>query len=138
MGLLDDILGKLVDIDFKPQAEQMGVVNIKTENKIYNLNVNFSTPEAARAFAEGIMAANQTKIAEDAEKRLVANSATIQVLPELAAVEVANAAIVASTAAASGVEGKVKIKEIQIAAGETIVLSEKVIKKLSPEEESKK
>ena len=135
MGLLDDILGKLVDIDFKPQAEQMGVVNIKTENRIYNLNVNFSTPEAARAFAEGIMGANQTKITEDAEKRLIANSATIQVLPEPAAVEVANAAIVASTAAVSGVEGKVKMGTIRIAGVEK---PDTAIIKVSSEEEPKK
>ena len=33
MGLLDDILGKLVEIVFKPKAGQMGILNIKTEKK---------------------------------------------------------------------------------------------------------
>lgn len=128
MGFLDDILGKLIDIDFKPQSEQMGVFNVKTAKNTYNLNLNFSTPEAAKAFAEVIVAGNQTKIVEGAEKLLAGNSTMLKVLPQSTAVQVANATIVTSFAAASGVEGKVKME-----AQETLTIQEKAFVKLSPE-----
>lgn len=52
MGLLVDILGKLIEIDFKPQADQMGIFNVKPAKNTYNINLNFTSLEAARAFAE--------------------------------------------------------------------------------------
>jgi len=110
MGFLDDILGKIVDIKLKLKTEQMGILNIKTANNTHNLNLHFSTPEAARAFAEGLAAGNQTRIVENAEMILAGNSTTLKVLPESTAVQFANATIVASGAAATGVEGKVRIE----------------------------
>ena len=131
MGLLDDILGKIVDIKFKLQAGQMGIINVNTAKNTYNTNLSFTTPEAARAFAEVIVAGNQTKIVESAEKLLAGNSTTLKVLPESTAAQVANATIVASAAAASGVEGKVRIEE-------TLKIGETVTIKLSSEEEPQK
>jgi len=131
MALLDDILGKLVDMNLNLQSEQTGIFNVKTVKNIYNNPLIFTTPEAARAFAEVIVAANQTKIVENAEKLLSANSTTLEVLPEATAVEVANATIVASAAASSGVEGKVRMEKIQVA--ETLGVGEKAIVKLDPE-----
>jgi len=111
MGLLDKILGKLIEIDFKPKAGQMGIFNVKTAKNTYNLNLTFTTPEASKAFADVFVAGNQTKILENSEKLLAANSTTLKVLPESGAVQFANATIVASAAAASGVEGKVRIED---------------------------
>jgi hypothetical protein len=111
MGWLDKILGKLVDINLNLESEQTGVLNIKTEKNTYNNPLIFATPEAARAYAEVVVAGNQTKLIENAEKILSANSTTLKVLPESTAVQFANATIVASAAAASGVEGKVKMTE---------------------------
>ena len=51
MGLIDDILGKLVDINLKVDPDQMGVVNVKMENKTFNYNIHISDPETAKAFA---------------------------------------------------------------------------------------
>jgi hypothetical protein len=109
MGWLDKILGKFVDMKLSLESEQTGVLNIKTEKNTYNNPLIFTTPEAARAYAEVMVAGNQTKLLENAEKLLSANSSTLKVLPESTAIEFANATIVASTAAASGVEGKVII-----------------------------
>ena len=136
MGWLDKILGKLVDMNFNLQSEQTGVLNIKTSKNTYNMNLIFTTPEVSKAFAEVIVAGNQTKLIENAEKLLSANSSALEVLPESTAVQVANATIVASAAAASGVEGKVRMQEIQVA--ELIGISENVVVKLSPESESHK
>ena len=111
MGILKDILGEIIKVDFKPQADQNGIFNVKTAKNTYTYNLNFSTPEASRAFAEAIVAGNQTRIVDSAEKALSANSATLKVLPESTAAQFANATIVASAAAASGVEGKVKMTE---------------------------
>ncbi len=48
MGILKDILGEIVKIDFKPEADQMGISNIKTTKNTYNTNLIFTTPDAAR------------------------------------------------------------------------------------------
>jgi hypothetical protein len=131
MGLLDDILGKIVDIKLKLKAGKMGIINIETTKNIYNVNVTFAGPEASKPFADAFAAGNQTKLIENAEKLLSANSSTLKVLRESTAIEFANATIVASAAAASGVEGKVKIEE-------TIRIGESATVRLTPEEESKK
>lgn len=136
MGFIKDILGELVKIDFKPGAGQMGILNITTAKNTYNNPLIFTTPEAARAFADVFVTGNQTKIEENAERLLSANSTTLKVLPESGAVQFANATIVASAAAASGVEGKVKAEKVQI--GETIGISEDVVVKLSPESDPHK
>jgi len=107
MGLLDDILGKIIDMNLKMKAGMMGILNIKTAKNTYHTNLIFATPEAARAFADGIVAGNQTKIVENAEKLLAGNATTFKVLPESMTMQFANATIVASAAATSGVEGKV-------------------------------
>ena len=119
MGLLDDILGKIVDMKFKLKAGQMGIFNVNTAKNTYNLNLTFTTPEASKAFADVFVAGNQADIVENAERLLGNNSTTLKVMPESTAVQFANATIVASAAAASGVEGKVKIEEtglVQIVA----------------------
>jgi hypothetical protein len=127
VGILKDILGEIIKIDFKPQADQMGVLNIKTEKNTYNNPLIFTTPEAARAYAEVMVAGNQTKLIENAEKLLSANSTTLEVLPESTAVQVANATIVASAAAVAGVEGKVRIDEtIQFGTKATVQFSSEV------------
>lgn len=128
MGWLDKILGKLVDMNLNLQSEQTGILNIKTAKNTYNMNLTFTTPEASKAFAEVIAAGNQTKVIEDAEKLLSANSSALEVLPDSTAVQVANATIVASAAAASGVEGKVRME-----IAEPIGISENVVVKLFPE-----
>ena len=133
MGWLDKILGKLVDMNFNLESEQTGVLNIKTEKNTYNNPLIFTTPEAARAYAEVIVAGNQTKIMDSAEKVLSSNSTTLKVLPESTAVQFANATIVASAAAASGVEGKVRME-----VAESIGISENVVIKLSAESVSHK
>jgi len=110
MGLLDDILGKIIDVNLKLKAGMMGVLNIKTTKNTYNTNLIFTTPEASKAFARVFVAGNQKEIVEYAEKLLAANSATLEVMSLSSATEIANATIVASAAAASGMEGKVKIE----------------------------
>lgn len=117
MALLDDILGKIVDMNLKLKAGMMGILNINTAKNTYNLNLTFTTPEASKAFADVFVAGNP-KILENAEKLLSANSATLEVMPESGAVQFANSTIVASAAAASGVEGKVRLSTIQLAARE--------------------
>ena len=137
MGWLDKIMGgKLVDMKVKLKAGQMGILNIRTEKKTYNTNLTFATPESAKAFAETVVAANQTKIPEIAEQMLAANSAALEALPESKAVQAANEAIVESAAAASGVKGKVKAFEIQIA--ETVAVGGSLTVKPSSEGESDK
>jgi hypothetical protein len=128
---------RLVEMNYSPKGDQNGILNIKMANNTFINPLIFTDAEAARAYAEGI-AANKAKITEDAEKRLMGISGTIQILPDPVAAQFANATIVASSAAVSGVEGKVKIAEIQIADGETLGLSEKATVKLSSEEQSKK
>ena len=110
MGWLDDILGKIVDIKLKLKAGKMGVINIETTKNTYNVNLTFTTPEVSKPLADFFAAGNQTKLIENAEKLLAANSTTLKVLPESTAVEYANATIVGSAAAMSGVEGKVRIE----------------------------
>jgi hypothetical protein len=131
MGFIKEILGEIIKIDFKPKADQMGIFNVKTTKNTFHGPLIFTTPEAARAFGEAIASGNQTKIVENAEKLLAANSTMLKVLSESTAMQVANATLVASTAAALGMEGKVKAEKFQVV--ETLNIGESVFVKLSPE-----
>jgi predicted DNA-binding transcriptional regulator YafY len=116
MGIIKDILGEIIKIDFKPKAGQMGLFNIQTAKNTYINPLVFTTSEAAKAFAEGLKSGNQAIIVENAEKILSANTAILKVMPESEAVKNANAAVVASTATVSGVENAVKITAIETLA----------------------
>ena len=60
---------KLVDIDAKVETEQLGIVNVKTENKTYNFH--FHNTEAVRAFMQMEKTPElENAIHEDAVRRL--------------------------------------------------------------------
>ena len=111
MGLLEKLLGKIVDMKLTLKTGVMGVINIQTTKNTYNVNLTFTTPEASKPFADFFVAGNLPKVLEGAEKLLAQTSTTLEVMSLSSATQIANATIVASAAAASGVEGKVKIGE---------------------------
>jgi hypothetical protein len=100
MGLIDDILGKLVDIKFSLDSGQIGAVNIKTENKTFVYNIQIPDPETAQAFAKELIPPElQKKIKEDVRKRLEQIAPTLEKLSDSTAVE-----FVAATTGLSAVE----------------------------------
>lgn len=60
MGIVDEILSKLklveIKAEFKPEGEQVGIVNIKNveTNQTINLHFHVPDPETARALGESI------------------------------------------------------------------------------------
>ncbi len=105
MGLLDDFLGKLVDMSFKVDSGEIWAVNVKTENKTFNFKFQFQTPEAAKSFGEGMISPGaQEEIKEDVRRRLESITPSLQMFSDSTAVEV-----VAVAAGLSALEA-IKIK----------------------------
>ncbi len=98
MGLLDDIFGKLVDIKLKLKSGQMGVVNVKTQNKTFVYNIQITNPESAKAFAKEIISHEvQKQIKEDARRRLEPITPVLKMVSDSTAIEVVAAATGLST-----------------------------------------
>jgi hypothetical protein len=116
MGI-DEILSKLklVDVkaEFKPEGEQVGVVNVKNveANQTANYHFHLSDPETARALGEGIsgkLPEVEARAKESAKHKLESIESVIDALPVSSQTEVASAAV--SVAAAEEVFGTVTMK----------------------------
>ena len=101
MGI-DEILSKLklVDIkaEFKPEGEQVGIVNVKNveANQTVNYHFHLSDPETARALGEAIsgkLAELETRAKEGAKSKLESIERVIDFLPASSQTEVASAAV---------------------------------------------
>jgi hypothetical protein len=112
MGIIDEILSKLklVDIkaEFKPEGEQVGIVNVKNveSNQTVNYHFHLSDTETARALGEGIsgkLTELEIRAKEDAKRKLESIEPIISVLPGSSQTMVTSAAV--SVAAAERVFG---------------------------------
>lgn len=101
MGI-DELLSKLklVDIkaEFKPEGEQVGIVNVKNveANQTVNYHFHVSDPETARALGEGItgkLAELEMRAKEGARHRLESIEPVIDFLPASSQTDVASAAV---------------------------------------------
>lgn len=115
MGL-DELLSKLklVDIkaEFKPEGEQVGIVNVKNieANQTVNYHFHVPDPETARAIVEGIsgkLAELETRAKEGAKRKLESIEPPIDLLPASSQTEIASAAV--GVAAAEEVFGTVMV-----------------------------
>ena len=81
---------RLVDIDAKVETEQLGIVNIKTENKTYNFH--FDNAEAVRAFIQMEKTPElENQIHEDAVRRLENVTGSPELLSSDTMTEIASA-----------------------------------------------
>lgn len=79
---------KIVDINVKPEGEQVGVVNIKVENK----TISYNFPSAGVVFVAGEPSPDfEKKVKEEAERRLVNLGISPDLLSEIAVTEIASA-----------------------------------------------
>ncbi len=112
MALLDDILGKIVDIKLEVQPDQLCVVNVKTEDKAFNYIIEIP-PKPARAFADAIITPEiQKEIKQLVRKNLESIFPTLEKVSDLAATEVVTAATSLWT------EKIIKIKLVEISQRE--------------------
>jgi rubrerythrin len=91
---------KLVDIkaEFKPEGEQVGIVNVKNveANQTVNYHFHLSDPDTARALGEGILGKLpevEARAKESAKRKLEPIESVIDVLPTSSQTEVASAAV---------------------------------------------
>jgi len=102
MGI-DEILSKLIKLvdikaEFKPEGEQVGVVNVKNveTNQTVNYHFHISDPEAARALGGGIsgkLPELETLAKEGAKRKLESIESVIDLLPASSQTEIASAAV---------------------------------------------
>ncbi len=116
MALLDDILGKIIDIKLEVQPDQLCVVNVKTEDKAFNHIIEIP-PKPARAFADAIITPEiQKEIKQLVRKNLESIIPTLEKVSDLAATEVVTAATSLWT------EKIIKIKLVEISQREGMYL----------------
>jgi hypothetical protein len=114
MGIIDEILSKLklvdIKVEFKPEGEQVGVVNVKNveTNQTVNYHFHLSNPETARALGEGIsgkLTELEIGAKADAKRKLESIEPPIDLLSASSQTEVTSAAV--GIAAAEEVFGTV-------------------------------
>lgn len=90
---------KIVEIKMKPEANQMGVVNMQYESKPITINIFLTDPETAKAFARSlpITPAIEKAIKDSTAERLSPLDDTLKQVSEQAALEITAAATAAST-----------------------------------------
>ena len=90
---------KIVDVKIKPEANQMGVVNMQYENKSITYNIFLSDPETAKAFASSISItpAIEKAIKNTTAERLSPLDDTLKQVSENATIEITAAATAVST-----------------------------------------
>jgi hypothetical protein len=98
---------KIVDINIKPEGEQVGVINIKVENK----TINYNFPSTGTVFVAGEPTPDfEKKVKEEAERRLISLGISPDFLSEGARTEIASLTTAASAADAI----KVKTEEVLV------------------------
>jgi hypothetical protein len=95
IGLLSKL--RIVDIKVKPEAEQMGVINIQIENKTYNYN--FSDPKAIEYVLGNPSAAAKLegRIKADAKEHLASIDISLGLVSEQSTAEILAATTATST-----------------------------------------
>lgn len=106
MAWWKELLGKLklIDMQNSLKTDQAGLVNVKVENKIYNLN--FPDAQSVESFkARAITVDFERAVKEEVARKLEPLSGALDALPEYISNE-----IVAASTLASAIE-KIKIKK---------------------------
>ena len=92
MAVLDDILGKIIDIKLEVQPDQLCVVSVKTENKTFDYIIDIP-PKPARAYAETMITPDiQKEIKQLVRKNLESIIPTLEKVSDSAVTEVVTAA----------------------------------------------
>lgn len=96
-GLLSKL--KIIDVNVKPEAEQIGVVNIQIETKTYNFN--FTDTKAIEYFLANpsITAELENRIKEDAKQHLNSIGTPLDMVSEQSTHEILAATTATSTVA---------------------------------------